>query len=83
MIGTPENDWPEDADHENGKYFNKCVCCACDFIGHKRRHVCKRCHAEGEAHIAAMASEERGAWEANRDAAIAEYLLANTLLDHP
>lgn len=83
MIGSPENDWPEDAVHENGQYFNKCVCCACDFIGHKRRHVCKRCHAKGEAHIATMTPEESAAWEANRDAAIAKYFRANNKVSDP
>lgn len=41
----PENsrDWPEDAKHENGRYF--CRCCICNevFIGHKRRVVCREC----------------------------------------
>ena len=78
MIGSPECDWTEDADHENGQYFNKCVCCACDFIGHKQRHVCKRCHAVGEAYVAGMTAEERAEWEVNRDAAISEYLRANS-----
>lgn len=74
MIGTPKDDWPEDAEHENGLYFNKCVCCACDFIGHKDRHQCHRCYDITEAHMASMTPEERAEHEAKRDAAIAEYL---------
>ena len=40
----PDRDWTEDAEHENGMYFN--ICCQCEggFIGHKRRRVCKLCH---------------------------------------
>ncbi len=35
--------WPEDSSHENGKY--NCICCQCnqDFVGHKRRVICKTC----------------------------------------
>lgn len=36
-------DWREDFAHENGSY--QCSCCICEqeFIGHKRRVVCKVC----------------------------------------
>lgn len=34
-------DWTED---ENGNYHCQCVQCGHDFIGHKRRVVCRRCH---------------------------------------
>lgn len=37
------HDWPEDAGHENGQYQNKCVECDAEFIGHKRRVVCRKC----------------------------------------
>ena len=36
-------DWPEDWQHENGKYYNGCVICNDTFIGHKRRVICKQC----------------------------------------
>ncbi len=36
-------DWREDADHENGKYWNECENCRRMFIGHKRRIWCKVC----------------------------------------
>ena len=36
--------WPEDYPHENGKYSGKCVHCKTDFLGHKRRPSCKKCH---------------------------------------
>lgn len=36
-------DWPEDASHENGNYFNMCSVCEEQFTGHKRRMICKQC----------------------------------------
>ncbi len=44
MSGSDENDWHEDFGHENGNYRNKCVVCGVDFLGYKRRCVCKVCH---------------------------------------
>jgi len=43
-IGSAK-DWPEDAEHENGKYWCECIKCAGTFIGHKRRIICKVCAA--------------------------------------
>lgn len=39
----PKRDWPEDFEHENGMYYNRCVQCNCIFLGYKRRVVCKVC----------------------------------------
>lgn len=36
-------DWPEDYAHENGSYWNRCCLCSNNFIGYKRRIVCKLC----------------------------------------
>ncbi len=36
-------DYPEDATHENGNYMCVCVECGDNFIGHKRRVICKHC----------------------------------------
>lgn len=36
-------DWEEDFKHENGNYFNICHGCGNQFIGHKRRIICKAC----------------------------------------
>lgn len=36
-------DWPEDAEHENGNYSCRCYSCGNEFIGHKRRVVCRAC----------------------------------------
>lgn len=39
-----EFDWPEDSeDKDNGQYLNRCITCDRQFIGHKRRNVCKSC----------------------------------------
>jgi hypothetical protein len=45
--GLPESRcYPEDTDRENGSYSN--VCCECNqqFIGHKRRYICKECKSD-------------------------------------
>jgi len=36
-------DFPEDATHENGRYYVVCQRCGEQFIGHKRRVICKVC----------------------------------------
>ena len=36
--------WKEDFEHENGMYMCICTRCKLDFIGHKRRLICKVCH---------------------------------------
>lgn len=61
MSGGEINDWLEDASHENGQYFQRCCSCDEDFIGHKRRHICRKCHYEGKARYDAMTPEERAA----------------------
>lgn len=40
---NPRN-WSEDFSHENGNYINTCCFCKLEFIGHKRKIICKRCH---------------------------------------
>lgn len=70
MTGSPDCDWTEDSDHENGNYYNKCVGCHSDFIGHKRRHVCRKCVKESQAKYDAMTEEERSAFDAERLVAI-------------
>ncbi len=52
LVHTPEQaishasagDWTEDSCMENGNYTNTCVVCKNNFIGHKRRVVCKGCN---------------------------------------
>ena len=36
--------WEEDFSHENGNYSNHCYKCGMEFIGHKRRVMCKMCY---------------------------------------
>lgn len=40
---TNLRDWPEDAAQENGKYYCICGRCGEQFLGHKRRGICKCC----------------------------------------
>lgn len=40
--------WPEDFNHENGKYINICTYCKGQFMGHKRRVICKECYTVNE-----------------------------------
>lgn len=76
MTGGEANDWPEDNGHENGQYFNQCVCCGSDFIGHKRRHVCHVCHDKAEEHFASLTPDEQKALRQKQADAIREYYAA-------
>lgn len=44
MNTTTKHDWPEDFERENGMYYNRCIVCKEQFIGYKRRCICKSCH---------------------------------------
>lgn len=44
-----ERSYPDDAKHENGAYFNNCVTCLRQFVGHKRRGVCRACRSAQQA----------------------------------
>lgn len=46
LLDEQKRNWPEDFIHENGNYLNICVFCKHDFLGHKRRVVCKSCFQE-------------------------------------
>jgi hypothetical protein len=35
--------WQQDFVSEDGNYVSNCAICHCDFIGHKRRVVCREC----------------------------------------
>lgn len=63
MTGGEKNDWREDFAHENGQYFNRCSACDEDFIGHKRRHICRKCYYESKARYEAMTDSERAAFD--------------------
>ena len=47
----PEKDWPEDFSHENGMYYCRCVHCKEQFIGYKRRVVCRECDSAKLPHM--------------------------------
>jgi hypothetical protein len=57
-------DWTEDFARENGQYFCKCGNCGCQFIGHKRRIICKACSIPQPAQGMVMVSkvELEDAW---------------------
>lgn len=40
-----ERDWTEDFLHENGLYQCYCARCEKNFLGHKRRLICKCCNS--------------------------------------
>ena len=40
-----ERSWHEDKEQENGNYSCECVQCQRQFVGHKRRHICRMCAA--------------------------------------
>jgi len=82
MTGNPECDWIEDSRHENGGYFNKCMQCKDDFIGHKRRLICRKCHYKNKAVWDAMSDKEKADWLENRDAEIKDYYRTNSKRCH-
>lgn len=77
MTGSPDCDWTEDSSHENGNYFCKCLPCGADFIGHKRRLVCRKCYMANKAEIDAMSDETREEYFARRDEELREWVKAN------
>ena len=42
-LSDPERDWSEDFKLENGNYTCNCIKCGHDFVGYKRRCICKKC----------------------------------------
>lgn len=67
--------WFEDFDHENGKYCCKCCSCGNEFVGHKRRVVCKECYVKN---LETMNTELRA-----KNQEIASDFVRFTLIDHP
>ena len=60
-LDNPRN-WPEDFEHENGMYYCRCVHCKEQFIGYKRRVVCKECDSKPK-------KDPWDEWKANKDIA--------------
>ena len=48
-FGHPDRNWPEDQPHENGNYICRCSDCGEEFVGHKRRGLCRACWQAGVA----------------------------------
>jgi len=48
-----DKDWIEDWKHDNGMYMGTCGQCKGEFIGHKRRHLCKECYGLNQRIVAA------------------------------
>lgn len=49
-LGHPDRNWPEDFAHENGQYVNRCIGCLFNFVGHKRRLMCRACREGKESY---------------------------------
>ena len=75
--GDAACDWREDDGHENGSYYCKCLDCDADFVGHKRRHICRKCHYEAKARYDALTPEERAAFDKKRNAEIRVFFETN------
>jgi hypothetical protein len=75
--GEAACDWNEDAGHENGSYYCKCLDCDADFVGHKRRHICRKCHYEAKARYDALTPDERAAFDEKRNAEIRAFFETN------
>jgi len=81
--GDAACDWHEDAGHENGSYYCKCLDCDADFVGHKRRHICRKCHYEARARYDALTPEERAAFDEKRNAEIRVFFETNADVEPP
>lgn len=47
LLANYEGNYTEDYNHENGNYMNMCIRCDNEFLGHKRRVICKKCFSNG------------------------------------
>lgn len=65
------------AGHENGSYYCKCLDCDADFVGHKRRHICRKCHYEAKARYDALTPEEQAAFDEKQNAEIRAFFKTN------
>jgi hypothetical protein len=43
-----KRNWYEDYELENGKYYGYCSVCSNEFLGHKRRVICRDCFIKGK-----------------------------------
>ncbi len=54
-------DWEEDKDLENGNYSCLCRQCGCEFTGHKRRIICKKCATNSDHVWVTTLGSDKGA----------------------
>ena len=71
---SADRSWPQDADHENGNYQNKCRGCGAYFIGHKRRCFCRKCSGASKARWESLTSEQRADEQRKADAELTAWL---------
>lgn len=62
-LSQSERSFQSDFSTENGNYLNNCCICHQDFIGYKRRVVCKVCGGEDKDSILVVVSDELGLTE--------------------
>lgn len=77
MTGDRANDWTEDFAHENGNYYEGCATCGLEFIGHKLRHICRKCHYDAKARYDDLTPEDRAAFDEKRNAEIKAFFETN------
>jgi hypothetical protein len=80
--GDAACDWHEDAGHKNGSYYCKCLDCDADFVGHKRRHICRKCHYDAKARYDALTPGDRAAFDEKRNAEIRTFFETNDERTH-
>lgn len=59
LLRDSEHSWKEDYPDENGKHHHTCQQCGAQFIGHKRRMICKVCSDRAQSERARLSSEEQ------------------------
>lgn len=43
FVFDSKKNWGEDYEHGENMYESICSVCGCNFLGHKRRFICKQC----------------------------------------
>ncbi len=83
QAGSADRDWPDDADHENGNYQNKCLGCGEYFIGHKRRCFCRKCSDASKARWESLTPEQRAEEQRKADAELTAWLSSQNIGNEP
>lgn len=53
-------DWPDDFQHENGNYHNRCTVCSNMFMGYKHRVLCRWCAVAPEKEQGEISDKQQG-----------------------